>query len=57
MQLYSGAYSDFVKFYDIGVLPRFIFLNKDGRIINPDEIRPSNSQLLKDIDSTIYNSI
>ena len=57
MQLYSGANSDFVKFYDIGALPRFIFLNKDGRVINPEEIRPSNPALLKKLESTVYNNV
>lgn len=45
IQLYSGSNSDFVKFYDIGALPRFIFIDKEGRIISPDEIRPSNSDI------------
>jgi hypothetical protein len=54
VQLYSGANSDFVKFYDIGALPRFVFLNKEGRIINPEEMRPSNPELLKKLKSTVY---
>jgi thiol-disulfide isomerase/thioredoxin len=53
MQLYSGEKSDFVKFYDIGALPRFILLNKEGQIISPDEIRPSNSELLKKLESLV----
>ncbi len=53
MQLYSGDKSDFVKFYDIGALPRFILLNKKGQIISPDEIRPSNSELLKKLESLV----
>ena len=56
IQLYSGAKSDFVKFYDIGALPRFIFLDKEGRVISPEEIRPSNSELLKKLESTVYNN-
>lgn len=52
MQLYSGANSDFVKFYDIGSLPRFILLDKQGKIISPDEIRPSNPELLEKLTST-----
>ncbi|WP_027076339.1 TlpA family protein disulfide reductase [Maribacter antarcticus] len=55
-QLYSGANSDFVKFYDIGALPRFIFLDKEGRVISPVEIRPSNPELLKKLESTVYNN-
>ncbi|BAO77573.1 thioredoxin family protein [Winogradskyella sp. PG-2] len=56
IQLYSGAKSDFVKFYDIGALPRFIFLDKEGRVISPEEIRPSNPELLKKLESTVYNN-
>jgi len=56
MQLYSGANSEFVKFYDIGALPRFIFLDKEGRVISPEEIRPSNPELLKKLESTVYNN-
>ncbi len=52
-QLYSGDKTDFGKFYDIGALPRFIFLNPEGKIINPDEIRPSNPETLKKIESII----
>ena len=48
-QLYSGAKSDFVKFYDIGALPRFILLDKSGRVISPDELRPSNPELSEKI--------
>jgi len=54
-QIYSGSNTDFVKFYDIGALPRFIFLDREGRVISPDEIRPSNPETLKKIESTIYN--
>ena len=57
IQLYSGSNSDFVKFYDVGALPRFIFLDKKGRIISPDEIRPSNSELLKKLESNLYNNV
>ena len=56
IQLYSGAKSDFVNFYDIGALPRFIFLDKEGRFISPEEIRPSNPELLKKLESTVYNN-
>ncbi len=45
IHLYSGAKSDFVSFYDIGALPRFILLDKNGKVLNPDEIRPSNPEL------------
>ena len=53
-QLYSGANSDFVKFYDIGALPRFIFLDKEGKVINPEEIRPSNPGLLEKLEANLH---
>jgi len=56
IQLYSGSNSGFVKFYDIGALPRFIFLDMEGKIINPDEIRPSNPKLLEILESTVNNN-
>ena len=57
VQLYSGSNSDFVKFYDIGALPRFIFLDKEGKVISPDEIRPSNSKTLEKLEATVYNNV
>ena len=54
-QLFAGWKSDFVKYYAIGALPRFIFLDKEGRIISADELRPSNPKLLKRIESFIAN--
>jgi thiol-disulfide isomerase/thioredoxin len=57
IQLYSGDKSDFGKFYDIGALPRFIFLDTAGKIINPDEIRPSNPETLKILEATIKTQL
>jgi thiol-disulfide isomerase/thioredoxin len=54
VQLYSGSNSDFVKFYDIGALPRFIFLDKEGSVISPDEIRPSNPKTLQKLEAAIH---
>ena len=54
VQLYSGANSDFVKYYDIGALPRFIFLDKEGRVISPEEMRPSNPKLLEKLELAVY---
>jgi thiol-disulfide isomerase/thioredoxin len=36
--------SDFISFYDIGALPRFILLKPDGTIISPDTVRPSEAE-------------
>jgi len=57
VQLYSGSNSDFVKFYDIGALPRFIFIDVNGKIINADEIRPSDPELLPKLESKVYQTI
>lgn len=57
VQLYSGEKSDFVTFYDIGALPRFILLNKEGKIISPDEIRPSNPELLEKLEETLGDAL
>jgi len=53
IQLHSGSDSEFVKFYDIGALPRFLFLDTKGNIISPDEIRPSNPKTLKKLEATL----
>jgi len=45
IHLYTGNVSDFVTFYDIGAIPRFILLDPLGQVINSDEIRPSDSNL------------
>ncbi len=50
---YSGAKSEFVKFYDIGSLPRFILIDKEGKIINSDDIRPSNPETLMKLKSLL----
>jgi thiol-disulfide isomerase/thioredoxin len=54
-QLHTNPNSDFVKFYEIGALPRYILLDKKGYIINSDEIRPSNPELIKKLEAIILN--
>lgn len=41
-QLYIGAQSDFQKAYRIEGIPRFILLDKEGRIVSNDMTRPSS---------------
>lgn len=41
VQLYLGDRSDFLKAYAVNSIPRFILLDRDGRIINPEMSRPS----------------
>jgi thiol-disulfide isomerase/thioredoxin len=38
--------SEFVKYYDIGALPRFILIDPKGQIVSADAIRPSNPDIL-----------
>ena len=45
MHFYTGATSEFVQFYDIGAIPRFILIDPEGKVLNADEIRPSNLAL------------
>lgn len=42
VQLYLGPQSPFQKAYNINGIPRFILLDKEGVIINPDMSRPSS---------------
>lgn len=37
--------SEFVKFYDIGALPRFILIDPNGLIVSADAMRPSDPQI------------
>lgn len=57
IQLYSGSNTDFVEFYDIGALPRFILLDMEGKVISADEMRPSNPDIIKRIETTVSNNI
>ncbi|MBO5419759.1 MAG: TlpA family protein disulfide reductase [Bacteroidales bacterium] len=42
VQLYLGPRSEFQKSYNIEGIPRFILLDRDGVIINPEMTRPSS---------------
>lgn len=41
--------SDFVQAYGIRGIPRFILLDKEGKIINPNAPRPSSGKVLTDL--------
>ncbi len=45
--------SKFVKDYGINGIPRFILLDKEGKIVNADAPRPSNKNLKKLLDETL----
>ena len=53
LQLHAASDSDFVKFYDIGALPRYILIDKNGIVVNPSEMRPSDASIIKKIEDTI----
>lgn len=44
IQLNGGENSDFMKAYMITGIPRFILLNREGKILNADMSRPSDPQ-------------
>ena len=55
IQLFAGDVwkdSDFRTFYKINSIPRFILLDPEGIIINPDAPRPSSPKLKK-----LFNSL
>ena len=52
-QFYAGAEHPFVTYFDIGAIPRFILLNQEGKIINPEDMRPSNPKIIDYLKSTI----
>lgn len=52
IQLYMGTKNDFMKNYIINGIPRFILLDKDGKIIKADAPRPSTPEI-----RTIFNDL
>ena len=53
LQLYLGRNSEFQRGYKINSIPRFILLDKWGRIINADAPRPSDAESIR----SIFNSL
>lgn len=51
VQLYLGPQSEFQKAYNVDGIPRFILLDKDGRIISNDMSRPSSDETAKTLAS------
>lgn len=50
-QLYIGKGTKFQSDYRISGIPRFILLDPNGRIVNPDMARPSSDDIVKILDS------
>lgn len=42
--------SDFIKDFNIAAIPRFILIDKEGRIISANALRPSNKKLSEELD-------
>lgn len=51
IQLYLGKGSKFQADYRINAIPRFILIDPNGRIVNPDMTRPSSEDTIKILDS------
>ncbi len=56
-QFHFGAKGDFIDFYDIGSLPRFILLNRTGHVVDADAIRPSNPNTASYLDSLLEEAL
>ena len=51
VQLYLGPQSQFQKAYNVAGIPRFILLDKEGRIISNDMSRPSSDETAATLES------
>ncbi|MCW5520807.1 AhpC/TSA family protein [Aureitalea sp. L0-47] len=55
IQIYApeGWESDFIKAYKINGIPRFILIDPDGKVVDPNAPRPSNPRLKEMLESLI----
>ena len=53
IQLYLGNESKFLEAYRVDGIPRFILLDKDGRIIDNNMTRPSADETAARLDSLL----
>ena len=51
VQLHLGPRSSFQQAYNIKGIPRFILLDKEGRIINNDMSRPSSDDTVRTLEA------
>ena len=50
LQLNTTSDSKFLEEYQVDGIPKFVLIDKEGKIINPDAPRPSNEELTKLLD-------
>lgn len=48
VQLHFGGNRDFVNAFALVGIPRFILIGPDGKVVNPDLMRPSSGKVLVD---------
>ena len=53
IQLHLGTNSDFMQKYIINGIPRFILLDREGKIVKADAPRPSDPQTTKLFDELL----
>lgn len=53
IQLYGGKGNSFIEAFVVRSIPRFILLDREGKIIEADMTRPSDPQTIKVLDSLI----
>lgn len=51
IQLHNGGDREFMTAYEIRGIPRFILLDKKGKIVNPNMTRPSNPETEKTLNA------
>lgn len=45
--------SDFIKYFEINSIPRFLLIDPSGKVVNADADRPSNPRLQKTLDALL----
>jgi thiol-disulfide isomerase/thioredoxin len=45
--------SDFIKYFEINSIPRFLLIDPSGKVVNADADRPSNPKLQKTLDALL----
>ena len=53
IQLYGGKGNSFIEAFVVRNIPRFILLDREGKIIEADMTRPSNPRTIEVLDSLV----